>query len=77
MPGLKPLPCPACEDHAVQVGVIEDDRNPCVYFSVMCLCGVHGPEETTEAKAITAWNSLPRALTWTTEPPRVEGNPNE
>ena len=26
-----------------------------------------------EAAAITAFNALPRALTWTTEPPKVEG----
>ena len=30
------------------------------------------PHCYTEAAAIAAWNALPRALTWTTEPPKVE-----
>ena len=35
------------------------------YHSVECpLCGCHGPE---------ALNSLPRALAWGEEPPKVEG----
>lgn len=57
MPELKP--CPACGDDA-NIITIEDDKNPCIYFSGWCLCGMRGPEETSEAAAIAAWNSLPR-----------------
>ena len=34
---------------------------------------VEKAEEESRAKAIAAWNALPRALHWTTEPPKVAG----
>lgn len=36
-------------------------------------CLKEGPKRRTSTGAITAWNALPRALVWTTEPPKVSG----
>lgn len=44
------------------------------YVKIICdVCGVETGYMITPAAAIAAWNSMPRALTWTTEPPKVEG----
>lgn len=63
-------PCPACAgnraDHAHSHGG---------QYSVICPdCYMLGPRHKTVDAANTAWNALPRALVWTTEPPKVEGN---
>ena len=43
-------------------------------FRVICNgCGVSGPAGDTRKSAIEAHNALPRALTWTHEPPKVAG----
>ena len=43
-------------------------------YQIGCpLCGANGPYADSIDSAISAWNSLPRALTWTHEPPKVEG----
>ena len=34
---------------------------------------MRGPAERNPDSAIAAWNTLPRALTWTHEPPKVAG----
>lgn len=70
MPELKPLPCPACgnEEHIVVVESIASGR-----FRAFCLCGHTGPFCDTKEQAISAYNALPRALRWTTEPPKVAG----
>lgn len=56
---LNLLPCPRCGKN---VTAKLDRMNE--YYVFCC--------ETT-ADSIEAWNDLPRALTWTTEPPKVCG----
>lgn len=65
MPELKPLPCPECG------GVVY--CMPSETWSVHCGCGHAGRYCTSEEEAIKAHNALPRALRWTTEPPKVAG----
>ena len=52
-----PIACSQREEDAIDIQDLE------------CLAGSTG----FEAAAIAAWNSLPRALTWTNEPPKVAG----
>lgn len=68
---LLPLPCPACGHPA---GIARANGTGCAF--VMCQhvkCAFSGPIKTTSEAAIAAWNALPRALTWTNEPPKVPG----
>lgn len=68
---LLPLPCPACGHPA---GIARANGTGCAF--VMCQhvkCAFSGPIKTTSEAAIAAWNALPRALTWTDEPPKVPG----
>lgn len=72
MPELNP--CPACNnvESIIHMSFIAGKT---IWF-VECdddNCAHHGKACFTEAAAIAAWNSLPRALTWTTEPPKVAG----
>lgn len=63
---LLPLPCPACGHPA---GIARANGTGCAF--VMCQhvkCAFSGPIKTTSEAAVAAWNNLPRALTWTTEP---------
>ena len=63
------LPCPACGSRGV-ICILDDDE----MYSVDCgNCAMRGPAEHNPDFAEAAWNSLPRALTWTTEPPKVVG----
>lgn len=57
------LPCPACG--GTDLG--------CWEFVVCKDCEMRGPRDADESAAIAAWNTLPRALTWTHEPPKVAG----
>lgn len=46
-------------------------------FFVECAddtCSHHGGGMLSEKEAIADWNALPRALAWTTEPPKTPGN---
>lgn len=66
---LTPLPCPACGNPNVVVNVT-------TRAAVYCPdCGMYGPCAPTFSKeyAIRQWNALPRALTWTDEPPKAPG----
>lgn len=68
---LLPLPCPACGHPA---GIARANGTGCAF--VMCQhvkCAFSGPIKTTSEAAVAAWNALPRALEWTTEPPKVPG----
>ncbi|GAB1254499.1 Lar family restriction alleviation protein [Desulfovibrio falkowii] len=72
MPELKP--CPACGnvESIIHMSFIAGKT---IWF-VECdddNCAHHGKACFTEAAAIAAWNSPPRALTWTAEPPNVPG----
>lgn len=74
MPELKPLPCPACKN-ADTIMHCANIAGKMMWF-VECAdnaCSHHGRACFSEAEAIAAWNALPRALTWTHEPPKVAG----
>lgn len=63
------LPCPACGSNDSECIFGEDEM-----YSVDCgNCAMRGPAERNPDAAIAAYNTLPRALTWTTEPPKVAG----
>lgn len=42
------------------------EEHPCMLGKQVVCCKIN-------VEGISAWNALPRALTWTTEPPKVEG----
>lgn len=57
------LPCPRCKS-----------TDLVAWNFVVCKdCEMRGPRDVDESAAIAAWNALPRALTWTHEPPVVAG----
>lgn len=61
------LPCPACGGRA---WVHYDPTTIRIYCP---RCDILGPKKDTIEEARAAWNALPRALEWTTEPPKVPG----
>lgn len=66
------LPCPACKRHSAGI----TRTNGIGVAFVMCRrigCALSGPIRKTDKAAVAAWNALPRALTWTEEPPKVPG----
>lgn len=65
------LPCPACGDDECLIVIQE---LPSEEYSVHCGCGHAGRYCATEEEAIKAHNALPRSLTWTYDPPKVEGD---
>lgn len=73
MPELKP--CPICSSLSVGLCPGEDEITHEIYNQAFCTsCGASGPRVfADEISAIAAWNSMPSALTWTTEPPKVAG----
>lgn len=65
------LPCPACGH---PVGIARTNGISAAF--VICRhigCALSGPIRKTDEAAVAAWNALPRALTWTNEPPKVPG----
>lgn len=69
---LNPLPCPACGAHP-ELGGSQDGTELWIACGNLRKCRMAGPTRTTIAEAVDAWNALPRALTWTDEPPKVPG----
>ena len=68
MPELKPCPAWACQGELVESKQDGDS------FYIECTeCGMRGPVEPDPYHAQQSWNWLPRALTWTHEPPKVAG----
>lgn len=61
------LPCPVCSGRA---WVHYDPTTIRIYCPC---CDILGPKKDTIEEARAAWNSLPRALEWTDEPPKVPG----
>lgn len=61
------LPCPACGGRA---WVHYDPTTIRIYCP---RCDILGPKKDTIEEARAAWNALPRALEWTTEPPNGPG----
>ena len=66
---LTSLPCPACGASDV---VMRVDTRAYGFCHACGMCGPCAPKVDAEY-AIRQWNSIPRALTWTTEPPKVPG----
>ncbi len=63
------LPCPACKN----TNVVLRAYTRAYGFCPACgMCGPCAPKVDMEY-AVKQWNALPRALTWTTEPPKVPG----
>jgi len=69
MPEVTLLPCPACKNTNV---VLRVDTRAYGFCPACGMCGPCAPKVDAEY-AIRQWNALPRALTWTDEPPKVPG----
>ena len=67
--GLTLLPCPACGASDV---VLRVDTRAYAFCTACGMCGSCPPKVDAEY-AIRQWNSIPRALEWTDEPPKVPG----
>lgn len=70
------LPCPACGEEADIFDSFERDGkgHVAIGWSAYCTRGcLTTSEHDSREKAATSWNALPRALEWTTEPPKVPG----
>lgn len=63
------LPCPACGTSNV---VMRAYTKAYVFCPACGMCGPCAPKVDTKYVA-RQWNALPRALTWTNEPPKVPG----
>ena len=63
------LPCPACRASDV---VLRVDTRVYGFWPACGMCGPCAPKVDAEY-AIRQWNSIPRALEWTDEPPKVPG----
>ena len=63
------LPCPDCGGDCLIVA----KNYPSGKWHTYCDCGHIGRFYPTRKEAIKAHNTLPRALTWTHEPPKVAG----
>ena len=63
-------PCPICG--SVNCRLIEREMTAYVVCDFKG-CWMSGPIKEYADSAIAAWNQLPRALTWTAEPPKVAG----
>lgn len=63
------LPCPACGASDV---VMRVDTRAYGFCPACGMCGPCAPKVDVEY-AIRQWNSIPRALEWTDEPPKVPG----
>ena len=59
--------CPHCGTESVTEEYFGEYQIGCPH------CGANGPYEDSIDAAIATWSSLPRALTWTNEPPKVAG----
>lgn len=70
------LPCPACGEEADIFDSFERDGNGhvAIGWSAYCTRGCLATSERgSREEAAALWNALPRALTWTDEPPKVPG----
>ncbi len=64
-------PCPACGTHAVfEVDEMKEKFYGACFSASCCMQGPYG---RTKGQAAERWNALPRALEWTTEPPKEPG----
>lgn len=64
---MKPCPNPECGGDAA---CLKSER----FYLCGCTnanCVACGPSASSAQSAVAAWNALPRALVWTTEPPQL------
>ena len=61
------LPCPVCGGRAWA------NYEPTIIRIYCPCCYIVGPKKDTIEEARAAWNTLPRSLAWTDEPPKVPG----
>ena len=81
------LPCPACGETA-DYGPKRPDLEGGAWFYIQCInedcptflhehgirVQVHNEDgEAAKQAAIDAWNAMPRAIEWSSEPPKVAG----
>lgn len=69
MPKATLIPCPDCGESGFTVFIQELSGE----WRGHCGCGHATRYCKTREAAISAWNSLPRALRWTHEPPKMAG----
>ena len=68
------LPCPACGSEELGNPTQNSAQKELGFYYVWCcLCGTCGPQRDEPKPAIHDWNSLPRVLRWTKEPPKELG----
>ena len=70
------LPCPACGGKADIIDSFErnDKGHVAIGWFAYCTRGcLTTSEHGSREKAAASWNALPRAMTWTTEQPKVPG----
>ena len=70
------LPCPACGSTNCEclVCTINADESQTIHFHMACnKCFTSGPIADDAESAKKLWDSMPRALRWTHEPPKVTG----
>lgn len=70
------LPCPACGGEADIFDSFERDGkgHVAIGWSAYCTRGcLITSERGSREEAAALWNALPRAMTWTDEPPKVPG----
>ena len=70
------LPCPACGGEADIIDAFERDGkgHVAIGWSAYCTRGcLITSERGSREEAAALWSALPRAMTWTTEQPKVPG----
>lgn len=65
-------PCPACGGYP-EIGGNVDGTEVWIACGNLRKCRMGGPTRSTVEEAARAWNDLPRALVWSSEPPTVPG----
>ena len=76
MPEVMPCPNPKCgsSDCECLVCTINADESQTIHFHMACnKCFTSGPIADDAESAKKLWDSLPRSLRWTHEPPKVAG----
>lgn len=67
-------PCPHCGGTEMRIfDRLYDGHKERVYYVVCLDCRMKGPETSSSNSAAQAWNDLPRALVWSSEPPSESG----
>lgn len=70
--GIELKPCPACGGYP-EIGGNVDGTEVWIACGNLRKCRMGGPTRSTVEEAAQAWNDLPRALEWGSEPPSEPG----